>query len=93
MDIYFITSLPPPSPSLPLPPPSPSQQTASAAKATETAAASTTDTQSATVNSKEGESLSVQQILMPPDTDFLSSFYEAAQARELYTSSQCIIMT
>ena len=43
------------------------------------------------MNSKEGESLSVQQILMPPETDFLSSFYEAAQARELYTSSQCIM--
>ena len=27
----------------------------------------------------EGEDMSVQQILMPPDTDFLSSFYEAAQ--------------
>ena len=26
-----------------------------------------------------GEDMSVQQILMPPDTDFLSSFYEAAQ--------------
>ena len=81
MDIYFITS----------PPLSLSQQTASPAKTTETAAASTTDTQSAAMNSKEGESLSVQQILMPPETDFLSSFYEAAQARELYTSSQCIM--
>ena len=26
-----------------------------------------------------GEDMSVQQILMPPDSDFLSSFYEAAQ--------------
>ena len=26
-----------------------------------------------------GEDMSVQQILMPPDADFLSSFYEAAQ--------------
>ena len=30
----------------------------------------------------EGEDMTVQQILMPPDTDFLSSFYEAAQVRE-----------
>lgn len=29
-----------------------------------------------------GEDLTVQQILMPPDPDFLSSFYEAAQVRE-----------
>ena len=29
-----------------------------------------------------GEDTTVQQILMPPDTDFLSSFYEAAQVRE-----------
>ena len=27
-----------------------------------------------------GEDTSVQQILMPPDADFLSTFYEAAQA-------------
>lgn len=31
----------------------------------------------------EGEDLTVQQILMPPDTDFLSSFYEAAQLSNL----------
>ena len=27
-----------------------------------------------------GEDTSVEQILMPPDADFLSTFYEAAQA-------------
>ena len=31
------------------------------------------------------DSMSVQQILMPPDSDFLSSFYEAAQARTVWT--------
>ena len=45
--------------------------------------AAVTDMQNrgAGVGGKEGggEAMTVQQILMPPDTDFLSSFYEAAE--------------
>lgn len=36
-----------------------------------------------------GEDMSVQQILMPPDADFLSSFYEAAQVSLESTHLRC----
>ena len=57
-----------------------------AVSASQAAIATATDphNRGAGVGGKEGggEAMTVQQILMPPDTDFLSSFYEAAEVGE-----------